>query len=56
MVNFWLPIPTGAAAYVSLKVKPHSGLAATRSAIASLLAPGLPTAGKPDDRDPGQEG
>src|SRR5215469_15451276 len=25
MVNFWLPIPTGAAAYVSLKVKPHSG-------------------------------
>jgi uncharacterized protein (TIRG00374 family) len=37
MVNFWLPIPTGAAAYVSLKVKPHSGLSAMRSAVAGLL-------------------
>ena len=25
LVNFWLPIPTGAAAYVSLKVKPRAG-------------------------------
>jgi uncharacterized protein (TIRG00374 family) len=55
MVNFWLPIPTGAAAYVSLKVKPHSGIAAIRSAIANLLAPGQLATGKPDDRDPGQE-
>jgi uncharacterized protein (TIRG00374 family) len=47
MVNFWLPIPTGAAAYVSLKVKPHSGIAAVRSAVASLLAPG-----QPDDHGP----
>jgi uncharacterized protein (TIRG00374 family) len=37
MVNFWLPIPTGAAAYVSLKVKPHSGMSAVRSAISGLL-------------------
>jgi uncharacterized protein (TIRG00374 family) len=40
MVNFWLPIPTGAAAYVSLKVKPHSGLRGVRSAIANMLALG----------------
>jgi uncharacterized protein (TIRG00374 family) len=51
MVNFWLPIPTGAAAYVSLKVKPHSGIAAVRSAVASLLAPG-----QPDDHGPGPSG
>jgi uncharacterized protein (TIRG00374 family) len=51
MVNFWLPIPTGAAAYVSLKVKPHSGIAAVRSAVASLLAPG-----QPNDHGPGPSG
>ncbi len=28
VVNFWLPIPTGALAFVSLKVKPHSGMGA----------------------------
>jgi uncharacterized protein (TIRG00374 family) len=44
MVNFWLPIPTGAAAYVSLKVKPHSGVTAIWPAISGLLA-----TGKPDD-------
>jgi uncharacterized protein (TIRG00374 family) len=37
MVNFWLPIPTGAAAYVTLKVQPHSGLRAIRSAVSGLL-------------------
>ena len=52
MVNFWLPIPTGAASYVSLKVKPHSGMRAVRSAISSLLAGGKPT----DDDDPPAEG
>src|SRR6202012_1385173 len=31
MVNFWLPIPTGALAFVSLKVSPHSsGVQAVR--------------------------
>src|SRR5579875_19215 len=40
MVNFWLPMPTGAAAYVSLKGKPHSGLSAVRSAVSGLLATG----------------
>jgi uncharacterized protein (TIRG00374 family) len=41
MVNFWLPIPTGAAAYVSLRAKPHSGMTAIRSAICGLLT-GVP--------------
>jgi uncharacterized protein (TIRG00374 family) len=35
MVNFWLPIPTGAIAFVSLKVKPNAGI---RGAFAGLLA------------------
>jgi uncharacterized protein (TIRG00374 family) len=42
LVNFWLPIPTGALAYVSLKVKPRAGLSAMRSAISSMLKPGGP--------------
>ena len=37
LVNFWLPIPTGALAYASLKVKPRSGLTAMRSAISGML-------------------
>jgi uncharacterized protein (TIRG00374 family) len=37
LVNFWLPIPTGALAYLSLKVDPRSGLRAMRSAISSML-------------------
>jgi uncharacterized protein (TIRG00374 family) len=45
VVNYWLPIPTGAAAYVSLKVKPHSGMRAIRSAVSGLLT------GKPADDD-----
>jgi hypothetical protein len=38
VVNFWLPIPTGALAFVSLKVKPHSGRRTMRSALSSLLS------------------
>ena len=38
MVNFWLPIPTGALAYASLKVKPHSGMRAMRSALPGLFS------------------
>jgi len=38
VVNFWLPIPTGAAAYVSLKVKPHSGWGAVRSTVSSMFS------------------
>ena len=38
LVNFWLPIPAGAAAYVSLKVPRGAGLKAIRAAVASLLS------------------
>jgi uncharacterized protein (TIRG00374 family) len=38
VVNFWLPIPTGAVAYVSLKVRPVSGKIPLRSAFSSLFA------------------
>jgi uncharacterized protein (TIRG00374 family) len=38
VVNFWLPIPTGALAFVSLKVKPHTGTGGWRSALPRLLA------------------
>ena len=59
LVNFWLPIPTGAIAYASLKVKPRSGLRAMRSAISGML-PSLDhkadTADEADDADdPGPE-
>ena len=45
LVNFWLPIPTGALAYASLKVKPRAGLHAMRSAISGML----PSVEKGDD-------
>ena len=49
LVNFWLPIPAGAAAYVSLKVPRGAGLKAMRAAITTLLShPGAP----PDPRLP----
>ena len=38
LVNFWLPIPAGAAAYVSLKVPRSAGPKAMRAAVASLLS------------------
>jgi uncharacterized protein (TIRG00374 family) len=44
VVNFWLPIPTGALAFVSLKVKPHPGMGmgAMRSAFSGLLSTAKP--------------
>jgi uncharacterized protein (TIRG00374 family) len=36
LVNFWLPIPTGAAAYISLKVPRGAGPSAMRKALADL--------------------
>jgi hypothetical protein len=38
LVNFWLPIPAGAAAYVSLKVPRGAGPKAMRAAVSALLA------------------
>jgi uncharacterized protein (TIRG00374 family) len=46
MVNFWLPIPTGAAAFVSLKVKPQAGIKGAFSALLSAGSAG--STGKPD--------
>jgi uncharacterized protein (TIRG00374 family) len=40
LVNFWLPIPTGAIAYVSLKVPRGSGLQAMRRALVDLIPKG----------------
>lgn len=52
MVNFWLPIPTGAVAYASLKVRPRSGPATISSAIDGMLADGQPRDGKPRNGQP----
>jgi hypothetical protein len=38
LVNFWLPIPAGAAAYVSLKVPRGAGLKAMRTAVATMMS------------------
>jgi uncharacterized protein (TIRG00374 family) len=38
LVNFWLPIPAGAAAYVSLKVPRGAGLKAARRAIGDMMS------------------
>jgi uncharacterized protein (TIRG00374 family) len=51
VVNFWLPIPTGAAAYLALQVKPHSGkrgIRAIRSAFSGLMASGKTTPEHPE--------
>jgi hypothetical protein len=37
LVNFWLPIPAGAIAYVTLKVPRGAGLRAMRAAVTSLM-------------------
>jgi uncharacterized protein (TIRG00374 family) len=37
LVNFWLPIPAGAAAYVSLKVPRGAGLKAMRAAVSTMM-------------------
>ena len=52
LVNFWLPIPAGAIAYVSLKVPRGAGLKAMRAAMTSMMTrPGPPDAppGEPED-------
>jgi len=37
LVNFWLPIPAGAIAYVTLKVPRGADLRATRRALAEIF-------------------
>lgn len=48
LVNFWLPIPTGAAAYISLKVPKGGGLRAVRRALAEMLPRGAAASEPPD--------
>jgi uncharacterized protein (TIRG00374 family) len=45
LVNFWLPIPAGAAAYVSLKVPRGAGLKAMRAAVSTMMARPTPQPG-----------
>jgi uncharacterized protein (TIRG00374 family) len=40
LVNFWMPIPAGAVAYVSLKVPRGAGLAAMRQAVSGMMTRG----------------
>ena len=56
LVNFWLPIPAGAIAYVSLKVPRGAGLKAMRAAMTSMMTrPGPPDAPPGDPQDVGHE-
>ncbi len=56
LVNFWLPIPAGAAAYVSLKVPRGAGLKAMRAAVSTMMAhngqPEMPPVITPADPPP----
>jgi uncharacterized protein (TIRG00374 family) len=60
LVNFWLPIPAGAIAYISLKVPRGAGLKAMRAAVSALLArpaqPENPAPEDPQPEDPPPEG
>jgi hypothetical protein len=55
LVNFWLPIPAGAIAYVSLKLPRGAGLRAWRAAMSALMArpARLAEDEPPEDREPG---
>jgi uncharacterized protein (TIRG00374 family) len=54
VVNFWLPIPTGALAFVSLKVKPDLRMRAIRSGLSSLLTFSKPQDGNSRGEDPAE--
>jgi uncharacterized protein (TIRG00374 family) len=56
LVNFWLPIPAGAAAYVSLKVPRGSGLKAWRAAVSTLMARPAPPEEEPAGTGPAGTG
>lgn len=62
LVNFWLPIPVGAAAYISLRVPRGSGIKAGRQALTEMGAQfrrteptQKPRATNPDEDRPGQD-
>jgi uncharacterized protein (TIRG00374 family) len=52
LVNFWLPIPAGAAAYVSLKVPRGAGPEAIRAAISAMMTRSAPPPSKPENQPP----
>ncbi len=52
LVNFWMPIPAGAIAYVSLKVPRGAGLRAMRHAVSGMMSHGA----EADHSEPGPDG
>jgi len=54
LVNFWLPIPAGAAAYVSLKVPRGAGLKAWRAAVSTMMARAAPAEEAEEPGEPGE--
>ena len=54
LVNFWLPIPAGAAAYVSLKVPRGAGLKARRAAVSTMMARAAPAEEPEEPGEPGE--
>jgi len=52
LVNFWLPIPAGAIAYVTLKVPRGAGLKAMRAALSTLLPRDSPEPPPGDSPEP----
>jgi uncharacterized protein (TIRG00374 family) len=50
LVNFWLPIPAGAAAYLSLKLPRGGDLRAMRRAISEMITRGSPVRSQPAER------
>jgi uncharacterized protein (TIRG00374 family) len=53
LVNYWLPIPAGAAAYISLKVPPGGGLKTARRAVSELMSRNAVQEEKPSE--PGEQ-
>jgi hypothetical protein len=60
LVNFWLPIPTGAISYITLKVPRGGGLSAMRRALSDMTPWGSsgqqPSTPEPDPKDSGEPG
>ena len=55
LVNFWLPIPAGAVAYISLKVPRGADLRAMRRAVSEMAARGSAARRPPADLLPPEE-
>jgi hypothetical protein len=54
LVNFWLPIPVGAVAYISLKVPRGGGLKGARRAVAEMMSRGDNRGEAPGHSEPDQ--